>query len=279
MKAHLLIATLLLVSVVVCFLQFRGSDTPQSVVAVSDAAATPPEDYSRPPEGTAPPGDVCEQLRRGLRGRSATELSTLFLPEQYRQHRLLPANARLVLRTPMPWKSVGLCNVRAMVLDYLVLAALVGADVVLPQVPSLVMSSSSPIAKQIEGYFDIEHLRAEWGRFCPSMVLYHDRRCEGSIGPFLEDMERGGSLVVRQPLAMKVRVGSTRSDQDALANNVEKRLDEMDGGIRPWLRGAPRRMIMKRPTNGEGNSTNSVAAVVVNVKKWFLWIPLGTSGA
>jgi hypothetical protein len=70
---------------------------------------------------------------------------------------------------------------------------------------------------------------------------------------------------------MKVRVGSTRSDQDALANNVEKRLDEMDEGIRPWLRGAPRRMIMKHPTNGEGNSTNSVAAVVVNVKKWFLW--------
>ncbi|CUG90499.1 membrane-associated protein, putative [Bodo saltans] len=224
--------------------------------------------------------DVCEHLRRTLRGKTTAELSGQFLPEMYRQHRLMPSQSRLVMTTSMPWKSVGLCNVRTMVLDYLVLAALVGADVVLPKVPSLVLPGSSPIAHQLEGYFDVQHLRSQWKRFCPSMTLYHNRRKEGSSGPFLEDLEGGkhGVLIIRQPLGDKVRVGSTRSDQDAVANNVEKRLNEMDVGIRRWLKGAPRHLLMKRRDDDTAgadiqkrNTTATQDIVVVNVKKWHLW--------
>ncbi|CUG88389.1 membrane-associated protein, putative [Bodo saltans] len=221
----------------------------------------------------SPSFDVCERLRRALRGNNNT---TADFGEVYQQKKLLPSKSRLVFRILIPRVGVGLCNVRAYLLDNLVLAAIVGADVVLPDVHVLVKSCyfkqtnttqrrkksstlscftkhSESIAKQLEGYFDVHHLRAEWKRFCPSMTLYHDRRSEGSRGPFLEEL---GSMAARQPFSEAIDVESTRSDQDAVENNVEKRINKIDTDIRRWL-----------ATQGRGGAS----AFVVNIRRFPIW--------
>ncbi|CUG86556.1 Hypothetical protein, putative [Bodo saltans] len=219
-----------------------------------------PDDVQKSTKFISTSLDVCEQLRKTLRGSSTEELSSRFLAYVYRQKRLIPSNSRLVLKIFMPRSGTGLCNARTFVLDNLVLAALVGADVVLPDVHTLDRPGSEPIAHQFEGYFDVQHLRTEWKRFCPSMVLYHDRRSEGSRGPFIEDAEREGALVSRH--STMVEVGSTRSDQDPVENNVEKRLNEMDVGIRGLL----------ATKNGPKYRNNTKATFfVVEIRKIYLW--------
>ncbi|CUI15547.1 membrane-associated protein, putative [Bodo saltans] len=211
------------------------------------------------------PQSVCHQLRRALRGNTTTadEWRSRLLPQVYQKEGLLPSNSRLVFSIFMPSSGYGLCNVRSFILDGLILAALVGADVVLQTAETLDRPGSDPIAHQLEGYYDVEHLRAEWKRFCPSMVLYHDRRSEGSSGPLLEELEQQrGALVVRH--STYVEVGSTRTDQDAVVNNVEKRLSEMDAGIRGLLT-ATERPHAKRKKHAP------TAYFVMNVRKLFLW--------
>ncbi|CUI13271.1 transmembrane protein, putative [Bodo saltans] len=238
-----------------------------------------PDDFV---ESSSPPIDVCARLRKTLRGNAtAAEFLRRLLPRMYQQMGLMPSNSRLVLKILLTTTGVGLCNARTLVLDSLVLAALVGADVVLPEVHSLVgscfkpmkanntTSSSSaftcfsqhvpPIARQLEGYFDVQHLRGEWKRFCPSMVLYHDR--EGSRGPFLQELEHNHHAVVaRQSLAKTLIVGSTRSDQNAIVNNVEGRLNKMDVAIRRWL--------AKRKRSARMKNANYF---VVNILRKDLW--------
>ncbi|CUG90044.1 membrane-associated protein, putative [Bodo saltans] len=221
--------------------------------------------------------NVCDQLRTALRGNSATEWSRRLLPHVYQKEGLLPSNARLVFEVPSPKSGFGLCNVRSFVLDSLILAALVGADIILQRADTLDRPHSEPIAHQLEGYFDVQHLRAEWKRFCPSMTLYHNRRSEGSRGPFLEELEGeelgGGALVTRHPT--HIDVGSTRSDEDAINNNVEYRLSKMDMDIRSWLAAIKRRLWLgswlglgraKRKMNA-----SKAAYYVIMIHKPVLW--------
>ncbi|CUG92926.1 Hypothetical protein, putative [Bodo saltans] len=225
--------------------------------------------------GTPHSADVCDHLRTALRGNTTAAWSRRLLPHVYQIVGLLPPNSRLVLSMTVPSSGFGLCNVRSFVLDHLVLAALVGADVVLQNADTLDRPGSEPIAHQLEGYFDLQHLRAEWKRFCPSMVLYHDRRSEGSHGPFLEELERErGVLVARQ--SKTVVVGSTRTDEDAIQNNVEKRLSEMDADIRPLLTAATELRHAKR------KKWNAATYVVIPIKKfhmcdWSLPLEAGAS--
>lgn len=63
------------------------------------------------------PNDVCEQLRRVLRGNTTAELSSRFLTHVYHQEKLMPTNSRLVFRIHVPKRGIGLCNARTYVLD------------------------------------------------------------------------------------------------------------------------------------------------------------------
>ncbi|CUG06564.1 membrane-associated protein, putative [Bodo saltans] len=241
---------------------FASNDDTTSTL---DARDFTPQEPEEPPSSSSSSTNVCDQLRTALRGNTTAEWSRRLLPHVYQKDGLLPPNSRLVLNIFTPKRGFGLCNVRSFVLDSLVLAALVGADIILPSAETLDRPPSEPIAHQLEGYYDVQHLRAEWKRFCPSMTLYHDRRSEGSRGPFLEELEEEpGALVVRH--SIRVDVGSTRTDEDAVHNNVEYRLSEMEVDIRSFLAGTKRRPALMRR-----KSPAAAGYFVVTTSKQMLW--------
>ncbi|CUG06561.1 GPI-anchored surface protein, putative, partial [Bodo saltans] len=110
------------------------SDTFASFASSDDTTSTfdAPDDFSpqepEEPLSSSSSTSVCDQLRTALRGNTTAEWSRRLLPHVYQKDGLLPPNSRLVFNIHLPKSGYGLCNVRSLVLDSLVLAALVGAD-------------------------------------------------------------------------------------------------------------------------------------------------------